>query len=229
MAVGIEQTQLEHAAACGAGDAAELHAPILGNVRAINHAVGGVEQLCFRLGRATRPCLDFKTSTGSDIGRWLQRDPAARRRCGLPTYIRRQQRIAITCDQASTDQCQRGGRMLAQRGGQVGYALCAGYIGCFRQQQQRAFAGRECAGLAGIGSEHHHPACRVLEGGRHQAEIQQRGDDDLQCDHDPPAARMRGVSTQLAHAGDDHDHSECHCNPQVHSGGVHGCASSASR
>ena len=150
MAVGIEQAQLEHAAAFGAGDAAELHAPVLGNVRAINHAVGGVKQLCFRFGRATRLCLDVKTSTGSDIGRWLQRDPAARLRCGLPTYIRRQHRVAIACGEARTDQCQCGRRMLAQRGGQVGNALCAGHIGSFRQQQQRAFAGRKCAGLAGI-------------------------------------------------------------------------------
>jgi hypothetical protein len=169
-----------------------------------------------------------RSGTGRDIGRWLQRDPAARLRCSLPTHIRWQHRVAVTCDQARTDQRQRGGRMLAQRGGQVGYALCAGHIGSFRQQQQRAFAGRECAGLAGIDSQHDQPACGLLAGGRHQAEIQQRGDDDLQCDHDPPAARVRGA-TQLAHAGDDHDQGECQRNPQVHSGGVHGCASSASR
>ncbi len=229
MAVGIEQAQLEHAAAFGAGDAAQLHAAVVGNVRAIDHAAGRVEQFCFGLCRATRLGQYFEACTGGHIGRCLQRDPAARLRCGLPTYIRRQHRVAVTCGQACTDQRQRGGRMLAQRGGQVGNALCAGHIGSFGQQQQRAFAGRGCAGLAGIDAKHDQPACGLLAGGRHQAEVEQRGDDDLQCDHAPPAARVRCASTQLAHAGDDHDQSECQRNPQVQAGGGHGCASSASR
>ena len=229
MAFGVEQAQPEYAAAFGAGDASELDAAVFGNVRAIDHGVGRVQQLGLRLCRATRLRLYLEAATGSNVGRWLQRDPAERCGCCLPAHVARQRRVAIACDQAGANEGERGGGVLAQPGGQVGDTLPIRYIARFRQQQQRTFAGRRCAHLVGLGAEHDQAGGRSLMGRWQQAEIQQRGSGDLQRDDDPAAAWVRCASTQLAHAGDDHDQGEQQRNPQARTGGVHGCASSASR
>jgi hypothetical protein len=163
MAVGIEQAQLEHAAAFGAGDAAELHAAVLGNVHAIDHAVGRVEQFAFALATPRACACTSKRAPGATSAGGCS---AIQPRGPVPpaSARRRQHRVAVTCDQAGTDQRQRGGRMLAQRGGQVGYALAPGTSAASGNSSSGpSLAGS--AGLAGIDAQHDQPACGLLAGG----------------------------------------------------------------
>ncbi|MNM52617.1 hypothetical protein D3C81_637000 [compost metagenome] len=154
MALRIQQAQLEHATAFGAGDAAELHTAIGCQRCTIDHRAGRIQQLGLRTFHAACLCVHIEARTGSCVRRRMQRDPTVERRRCLPARIGGQCGIAITRGQAGTDQGHRGGRITAQCGGQVRNARCIGHVRCFRQQHPGG-AGRQCTRLVGLGADHH--------------------------------------------------------------------------
>jgi|GEM_PF-7071833 len=103
MALRIQQAQLEHAAALGAGDAAELHMAVRRQRCTIDHRTGRVQQFGLRAVYPTCLCVHIEARTGSGVRGWLQGDPSVGCRGCLPARVGGQCGIAVTRSQAGTD------------------------------------------------------------------------------------------------------------------------------